>query len=88
MDGIRIEQKADREHIEELEEENEKLKEKVETLELWLDNKEKVNKNLREELEKLKKIRDGKDDYIRDLEEKNYELETEIVRLHKEAEYY
>ena len=36
--------------IAELEEENKKLKEKVETLELWLDNKEKVNKSLREEL--------------------------------------
>ena len=36
--------------IKELEEENKKLKEEVETLEWWLDNKEKVNKSLREEL--------------------------------------
>ena len=33
-----------------LEEENKNLEEKVETLELWLDNKEKVNKSLREEI--------------------------------------
>ena len=32
----------------------EKLKEENQTLELWLDNKEKVNKSLREELSKLK----------------------------------
>lgn len=31
-----------------------KLKEENQTLELWLDNKEKVNKSLREELDKLK----------------------------------
>ena len=44
-----------------LEEENKKLKEKIDELEKcnlnlqeWLDNKEKVNKSLREELSKLK----------------------------------
>ena len=37
-----------------LEEENKKLKEKVETLELWLDNKEKLNEEYRKEIDKLK----------------------------------
>ena len=50
MDGIRIEQKADREHIEELEEENEKLKEKVRFLEECLDRKEKLNEEYRKEI--------------------------------------
>ena len=64
-----IEKNAEyQDRIAELEEENKKLKfdiearkemkkareEKIQTLELWLDNKEKVNKSLREELEKLK----------------------------------
>ena len=40
--------------INELEEENKKLNEKVRFLEECLDNKEKVNKKLREELSKLK----------------------------------
>lgn len=37
-----------------LEEENKKLKEKVETLELWLDNKEKLNEEYRKQIDKLK----------------------------------
>ena len=37
-----------------LEEENKKLKEKVETLELWLDNKEKLNEEYRKQLDKLR----------------------------------
>lgn len=45
-------------------EENKKLKEKVETLELWLDNKEKVNKSLREENEYLHKLLPEADGYI------------------------
>jgi FtsZ-binding cell division protein ZapB len=40
--------------IDELKEENRKLKEKVRFLEECLDRKEKVNKSLREELSKLK----------------------------------
>jgi cell division septum initiation protein DivIVA len=40
--------------IDELQEENKKLKEKVRFLEECLDRKEKVNKSLREELSKLK----------------------------------
>ena len=36
--------------ISELKEENKKLREENQTLELWLDRKEKVNKSLREEL--------------------------------------
>ena len=38
-----------------LEEENKNLKEKVETLELWLDNKEKLNEEYRKQIDKLKK---------------------------------
>ena len=52
--------KARLDKIKELEEENRKLKERVEELEqcnlnlqTWLDNKEKVNKSLREENRKL-----------------------------------
>ena len=41
------------EDMNELREENKKLKEKVKQLEERLDNKEKVNKQLREELGKL-----------------------------------
>ena len=37
-----------------LEEENKKLKEKVETLELWLDNKEKLNEEYRKQIDKLR----------------------------------
>lgn len=38
-----------------LEEENKKLKEKVETLELWLDNKEKLNEEYRKQIDKYKR---------------------------------
>ena len=83
MDGIRIEQEADRKHIEELEEENkklnikvasleweikwlnstiDKLKEENQTLELWLDRKEKLNEKYRKELKNYvydaKQVRD------------------------------
>lgn len=37
MDGIRIEQEADRKHIEELEEENKKLKEEISSLRIELE---------------------------------------------------
>jgi len=50
MDGIRIEQEADRKHIEELEEENRKLKKEVRFLEECLDRKEKLNEKYRKEL--------------------------------------
>ena len=42
------------ERIKHLEEENKKLKEKVETLELWLDNKEKLNEEYRKQIDKLR----------------------------------
>ena len=42
------------ERIKQLEEENKKLKEKVETLELWLDNKEKLNEEYRKQIDKLR----------------------------------
>lgn len=46
-----IEKNAEyQDRIAELEEENKKLKEKVETLELWLDNKEKLNEEYRKEI--------------------------------------
>ena len=44
------------ERIIKLEEENRKLKERVNQLEERLDNKEKVNKQLREELKELNKM--------------------------------
>jgi cell division septum initiation protein DivIVA len=37
-----------------LEQENKKLREKVETLELWLDNKEKLNEEYRKQIDKLR----------------------------------
>ena len=40
--------------IQDLEEENKNLKEKVETLELRLDNKEKLNEEYRKEIDKLR----------------------------------
>ena len=45
---------ADMKEITDLEIENKKLKEKIQTLELWLDNKEKVNKNLKDIIRKAK----------------------------------
>ena len=105
MDGIRIEQEADRKHIEKLEEENkklnikvasleweikwlnsviDKLKEENQTLELWLDNKEKVNKSLREENEKLKKYYDRDKE---ELMESCYDLARENNKLKKDVDY-
>ena len=61
MERMSIEQMAANEVIAELKEENEKLekenkklKEKVETLELWLDNKEKLNEEYRKQIDKLR----------------------------------
>jgi len=39
---------------ERLEEENKELKKKVETLEMWLDNKEKLNEEYRKKIDKLR----------------------------------
>jgi chromosome segregation ATPase len=67
MDGIRIEQEADRKHIEKLEEENKNLNEKLEQAIYWKVDYEKSykqadakkdelleeNKNLKDEIEHL-----------------------------------
>ena len=45
---------ADMKEITDLEIENKKLKEKIQTLELWLDNKEKLNEEYRKQIDKLK----------------------------------
>ena len=38
----------------ELREENKNLKKKIQTLELWLDNKEKLNEEYRKQIDKLR----------------------------------
>ena len=63
MDGIRIEQEADRKHIEKLEEENKKLKEKLSEITMVADDEkqsiehilelEEENRRLRENIEML-----------------------------------
>ena len=61
-----------------------KLKEENQTLELWLDNKEKVNKSLREENEKLKKYYDRDKE---ELMESCYDLARENNKLKKDVDY-
>lgn len=61
----------------------EKLKEENQTLELWLDNKEKVNKSLREENEKLKKYYDRDKE---ELMESCYSLAKENDKLKSDLE--
>jgi len=62
----------------------EKLKEENQTLELWLDNKEKVNKKLREGNEKLKKYYDRDKE---ELMESCYDLARENNKLKKDVDY-
>ena len=61
----------------------EKLKEENQTLELWLDNKEKVNKSLREENKKLKKYYDRDKE---ELMESCYSLAKENDKLKSDLE--
>ena len=55
-----------RKDIKKLEDENRKLKEKVETLELWLDNKEKLNEEYRKQLGKFVMKEDDEEWWSRD----------------------
>lgn len=61
----------------------EKLKEENQTLELWLDRKEKVNKSLREENKKLKKYYDRDKE---ELMESCYSLARENDKLKSDLE--
>ena len=54
LDRLEINYDYLKEENEKLEKENKKLKEKVETLELWLDNKEKLNEEYRKQIDKLR----------------------------------
>ena len=60
-----------------------KLREENQTLELWLDNKEKVNKSLREENKKLKKYYDRDKE---ELMESCYSLAKENDKLKSDLE--
>lgn len=73
-----------------LEEENKNLKEKVETLELWLDNKEKLNEEYRKEIDLLKcqtlwpsELADSLYDADKTIEK----LKEEIKEIEKNQEY-
>ena len=71
-------------------EENKKLKEKVETLELWLDNKEKLNEEYRDKIDLLKyqsywpsELADSLYDANKTIEK----LREEIKKIEKNQEY-
>ena len=79
-----------------LEEENKNLKEKVETLELWLDNKEKLNEEYRNQIDLLKcqsywpsELADSlydTDKTIKNLNDRIKELIWKIDKLEEENE--